>query len=98
MVAKSDEQVEEQLAASVEHLELHGAASLESAPAANDEGKIVRPQFGVSIRCIGVCVTGRRKDCTGLNSRLYGEQLVRCSERGYGGTTYGDPACEGQHA
>jgi hypothetical protein len=42
MVTKGDEQVEEKLGAAVEHLELHGAAALEGAAAANDEGEIVR--------------------------------------------------------
>jgi hypothetical protein len=42
MVAQGNEQVKEQLGAAVEHLELHGAATLESTTAPDDEGEIVR--------------------------------------------------------
>jgi len=57
MVAEGDEQVEEQLAASVEHLQLHRAAALEGTAAADDESQIVSPQLRVRIRGVGVCVS-----------------------------------------
>lgn len=58
MVAEGDKQVKEELSAAVEHLELHGAAALERAPAADDEGEIVGAQLGVGVRSIGVGITG----------------------------------------
>ena len=45
VVAERDKQIKEELRLAVEHLELHGAAALEGAAAANDEGEIVRPQL-----------------------------------------------------
>jgi hypothetical protein len=37
---------------------LHGAAALECATAADDEGEVVRAQLGVSVGRVGVGVTG----------------------------------------
>ena len=56
VVAKRHEQVEEELRATVEHLELHGAAPLEGAAAADDEGEIVGAKLGVCVRRVGVRV------------------------------------------
>lgn len=49
MIAKSHKQVEEEWAATVEHLELHGAAARESGAAADDEGEVVSTQLGVGV-------------------------------------------------
>jgi hypothetical protein len=62
MVAQGDKKVEKQLRASVEHLQLHGAASLERAAAANDEREIVCAQLGVRIRRVGVRVSCRSQN------------------------------------
>lgn len=62
VVAERDEQVEEQLAAAVEHLELHGAAALEGGAAADDEREVVGTQLGVGVGRVGVGVPRRRED------------------------------------
>lgn len=68
MVTQCDEQVKEELAASVMHLELHGPAALECASASDDESEIMGSKLGVGIRRIGVSVACRREDCAALNS------------------------------
>lgn len=59
MVGEGDEEVKEELAASVEHLHLHGTATLEGRAAADDEGEVVCTQLGVIVRSVGVGVSGR---------------------------------------
>lgn len=68
VVAEGDKEVEEQLAASVEHLGLHGAAALEGVAAADDEGQEVCAQLGVVVRGVGVSVAGRQEDCVACNA------------------------------
>jgi hypothetical protein len=75
VVAEGDKQVKEELSAAVEHLELHGAAALERAPAADDEGEIVGAQLGVGVGSIGVGVTGRGEDGAGLDTGLCFDEL-----------------------
>lgn len=70
MVAQGNKQVEEELSAAVEHLQLHGTAPLEGAAAADDESEVVRPQLGVGIRSVGVGVASRSQDRACLNARL----------------------------
>ena len=70
MVAQGDKQVKEELGAAVEHLELHGAAALESAAAADDEGEVVRSQLRVGVGGVGVSVAGRGQDRARLDARL----------------------------
>lgn len=70
MVAEGDEEVEEELAAAVVHLELHGAAALEGAAAADDEGKVVGTQLGVRVGGVGVGVAGGCEDGAALNARF----------------------------
>lgn len=62
MVAQSHEQVKEELAAAVVHLELHRAAALEGGAAADDEGEVVSPQLGVRVGRVGVGEAGRGQD------------------------------------
>lgn len=62
MVAEGDKEVEEQLAASVEHLGLHGAAALESVAAADDESKEVCAELGVVVGSVCISVAGRQED------------------------------------
>jgi hypothetical protein len=73
VVAKSNEEIKEQLRAAVVHLQLHGAAALEGAAAADDEGEIVCAQLGVGVGCVGVCISGRCKNGAGLDARLWVE-------------------------
>ncbi len=68
MVAQSDKQIEEKLRATVEHLQLHRAAALEGAAAADDQREVVRPQLRVGVGRVGVCISGRRQDCAGLDA------------------------------
>lgn len=70
MVAKGDKEVKEQLAASVEHLQLHRAAALERASAADDQRQVVCAKLRVGVGCIGVSISGRGKNGAGLDSRL----------------------------
>ena len=76
MVAEGDEEVKEELAASVVHLELHGAASLEGAAAADDEGEVVGAQLGVGIGGVGIGVAGGGENSAALDARF----LMRCQE------------------
>lgn len=97
MVAEGDEEVEEELAASVVHLELHGAASLEGAAAADDEGEVVGAQLGVGVGGVGVGVAGGCENSAALDAGLF----VRCQEcRGMGTrmgwNTHGDLAFAGR--
>lgn len=41
MIAEGDEQVKEKLTATIEHLKLHRAATLECGPATDDESEVV---------------------------------------------------------
>jgi hypothetical protein len=68
MVAECDEEIEEEGAASVEHLQLHRATTLEGAATADDEGEIVSSQLRVCLWSVGVCVSGRSQDRAGLNT------------------------------
>jgi len=56
VIAQGDKQVEKQLRPAVEHLQLHGAAALERAAAADDEGEIMGTQLGISVGGVCVCV------------------------------------------
>lgn len=62
-----DEQIEPKRRASSRHLSLHGATSLESGAASDDECKIVRTQARVVGGRVQVSVSGRRQD----GARLY---------------------------
>lgn len=70
MVAEGDEQVEEKLTTTVEHLKLHRAATLECGPTANDESEVMSTQLGVGIGCVGVGITGGGQDGAALDSGL----------------------------
>ena len=70
MVAQGNKQVEEKLGVAVEHLELHGAAALEGAAAADDEGEVVGPELGVGVGSVGVGVASRGQDGAGLDAGL----------------------------
>lgn len=63
MIAHSNEQIKKQLPTPL-HLHLHRAAALKRAPAPNNQRQIMRPQPGLGIRSIGVCIS-----CTGEDSR-----------------------------
>lgn len=43
VVAHCDEEIEEEWSAAILHFHLHGAATLEGVPAADDQGEVVRP-------------------------------------------------------
>lgn len=62
VVAEGDKKIEEQLAASVEHLGLHGAAALEGVAAADDESEEVRAELGVVVGGVCISVAGRQED------------------------------------
>ncbi len=72
MIAQSDKQIKEELGAAVVHLELHRAAPLEGAAAADDEGEKMCPQLRVRIRRVGIGVSGRRQDGARLDPGLWG--------------------------
>lgn len=76
VVAKSNKEIKEKLCAAVVHLQLHGAAALEGAAAADDEGEIVCAQLGVGVGCVGVCVSGRCKNGASLDARLWMEVSI----------------------
>jgi hypothetical protein len=45
VIAEGNEQIKEQLTPSVEHLQLHGSASLKGAAASNNKSKIMSSQL-----------------------------------------------------
>lgn len=69
MIAHRNEEIEEQLPTFF-HLHLHGATSLESVSAADDESQVMSSQLGVGIRCLGVGMTSRGEDGANLDARL----------------------------
>lgn len=71
MIAESDKQVEEQLAATIVHLKLHCAAALEGRAAANDESKVVSAQLGVGVGRVGIGVASRGENRTALDAGLW---------------------------
>lgn len=68
VVAEGDKEVKEQLAASVEHLGLHGAAALEGIAAADDESEKVCAELGVVVRGVCVGVSSRQEDSVACNA------------------------------
>lgn len=70
MVAEGYKEIKEQLRASVEHLQLHCATSLESAAGSDDQSQIMCSQFGVGLRSVGICISCRGKDSAALNARF----------------------------
>lgn len=80
VVAERDEQVKEQLAPAVEHLQLHGAAALEGRAAADDEREVVGAQLGVCIGRVGVSIPGGREDGAALDAGLCSLELVKCCD------------------
>lgn len=82
MIAEGDEEVEEELRAAVVHLQLHGAASLEGTPAADDESEVVGPQLRVCVGRVVVSVARRRQDGAALNARLWeGISMMRVDDK-----------------
>lgn len=79
VVAQGDEQVEEELGTAVEHLGLHGAATLEGGAAADDEGEVVGAKLGVGVGCVGVGIACGREDGIALNP---GSCVHHCQIRG----------------
>lgn len=76
MVAKSDEEVEEELAATVVHLELHRAALFERRTTADDECQVVGPQFGVGVGRVSIGVACRGEDGATLDTTLWRSRLA----------------------
>ena len=70
MVAQRNKEVEEQRRRAVPHLELHRAAALKGAAAADDEREVVGAQLRVRVGCVGVGVARRREDGAALDAGL----------------------------
>lgn len=68
VVGQGDEEVEEELAAAVEHLHLHGAAALEGGAAADDESQVVGTQLGVVVGGVGIRIPRREQDGVALDA------------------------------
>lgn len=68
MIAQRNEQVKEKLTAPSLHLQLHGAAALEGAAAADDEGEVVGAELGVGVGGVGVGVAGGGEDGAALDA------------------------------
>ena len=68
MVAQGNKQVEKEIAATVKHLHLHGAAALERVAAADDEREVVSTKLGVGAGGVGIGVSGRSQDGAGWYS------------------------------
>lgn len=101
VIAHGDKQIEEQRRPAVKHFHLHGAAALESAPAADDEGEVVSSQLGVVVGRVSVGVSGGGEDGAALDAGLCDEMSVMGLDemkKGRSSTTYEVPASAVQHA
>lgn len=78
MVAKRDKEVKEQRRPTVPHLELHSAAALERAAAADYESKVVGSELGVGVGGVGVGIAGGGEDRAALDAGFC-RYLVRTS-------------------
>lgn len=67
MIAHGNEEVKEEFA-SLFHLHLHRAASLESRPASDNESKVVSSEFGFVVGCVGVGIARTCEDSATLNT------------------------------
>lgn len=76
MVAESHEQVKEQLRSAVEHLQLHGAAALKGAAAADDEGQVMGAQLGVGVGRVRIRISCRGQDGAALDAGLCNQVRV----------------------
>lgn len=70
MIAQSNKEIEEELRAAVVHLQLHGAAPLEGAAAADDESEVVCSQLGIRVGRVGIRISRRCKNGAALDARL----------------------------
>lgn len=68
VVAESNKEVKEELAASIEHLGLHGAAALEGIAAADDESEEVCTELGVVVGSVCVSVASRQENGVACNA------------------------------
>ena len=71
MVAQCHKKIKEERCSTIEHLKLHGAAALESATRANDQGKIVCTQLGVSVWSVGIGIPSRSQDSAALDTGFW---------------------------
>ena len=90
MVAHSDEEIEEEFPTLL-HLDLHGAATLERVPAADDEGEVVCTELRIVVRRVGICKASGGKDGADLDAGLKallakGEALELVEAVAIGGT------------
>lgn len=101
MVAKRNKEVKEQRRPTVPHLELHRAAALKGAAAADDEREVVGPELGVGVGGVGVGVAGGGENGAALDAGFYKDPLLEqlastntdmAGRTGRIGSTYGDPA------
>ena len=69
MVTHCDEKVKEQFTPLL-HLHLHRATPLESVSAADDEGKVVCSELGVSVGSMSICPSSRGEDGRYLDAGL----------------------------
>lgn len=83
MVAERNKEIKEELRAAVVHLQLHRAAALKGAAAADDQGKIVCPQLRVGVGRVGIRIPRRRQNGAARNAALCRGSLVRwCASGG----------------
>lgn len=69
MITHRNKKIKEQFP-SLLHLHLHRAAPLKSRPAPNNKRKVMRPQLGLVVRCIRVCVARTREDRAALDPSM----------------------------
>ena len=71
VVAERNEEIKKELGAAVVHLQLHRAAALKRAAAADDQGKIVCPQLRVGVGGVGIRIPRRRQNGAAWNAALW---------------------------
>lgn len=69
MIAHSNKQIKKQLPTPL-HLHLHRATALKRAPAPDNQRQIMRPQLGLGIWSIGVCISSTGEDGRYVDPRM----------------------------
>jgi hypothetical protein len=69
MITHRNEEVKKEFS-SLLHFHLHRATPLEGGPGADDQGQVMRSKLGISVRCMGICISSAGEDGAALDTGL----------------------------